>query len=80
MTALLANVVALATTKHNLPAPEMRRALRIAAGLSQQQVANGLGVSRSAVDHWEKGRREPRAQHLAEYAYLLQQLQEILAA
>jgi transcriptional regulator with XRE-family HTH domain len=33
--------------------------LRQAAGLSQKELAEKIGVSRRAVSHWEQGLREP---------------------
>lgn len=63
--------------EQQLPAPAERLRLRIAAGLSQQQVAGVVGVSsRMAVGQWESGEREPRAPHRALYARLLAGLAE----
>lgn len=44
----------------NLPEPAERRAIRINSGLPQQKVADIAHVSRSAVAHWEAGRRRTR--------------------
>jgi transcriptional regulator with XRE-family HTH domain len=49
-----------ARRSRQLPEPALRRLLRERAGLSQQQVADALGVSRPAVTRWENGIREPR--------------------
>jgi len=38
---------------------------RVAAGLSQQAIADELGVSKQLVSAWEHGRNEPRARELA---------------
>ena len=35
------------------------RTLRVAAGLTQAQLAAALGVGRIAVNRWERGRRSP---------------------
>lgn len=40
--------------------PETLTASRKRLGLSQRQLAEGLGVSVSTVQSWEQGRREPR--------------------
>ena len=60
----------------SLPPPALRREIRRAAGLSLEQVASAVGVSRQAVAHWEAGTRRPRASHLALYLDLLEQLRE----
>src|SRR5262245_7727092 len=54
-----------------LPAPEARQRLREAAGLSRSQVAEQLGVHRSAVRMWEIGARVPQEPHRAAYVELL---------
>ena len=38
---------------------KMVKALRIQKGLSQVQLAEALGISNSAVSHWECGRSNP---------------------
>lgn len=53
--------------RRNLPQPAQCRALRVAAGLSQQDMAEAVGVTRAAVSHWENGARRPRGQVLARY-------------
>lgn len=60
----------------DLPDPEERRRLREAAGLSQQEVADALGVTRAAVGHWETGSRSPRGRRLAEYVDVIRVLRE----
>ncbi|MET8205892.1 helix-turn-helix transcriptional regulator [Streptomyces sp. NPDC005373] len=54
-----------------LPAPDERKRLREAAGLSQDQVANALNVRRETVTGWEAGRTEPRPPKRAAYVRLL---------
>ncbi|WP_424860351.1 helix-turn-helix domain-containing protein [Streptomyces sp. MMS24-I29] len=53
-----------------LPAAEVRRALRERARLSRAQVARALGVGPSTVAGWESG-RDPSGETRAKYAYLL---------
>lgn len=59
-----------------LPQPAERRRLREAVGLSQQEVADALGVTRAAVGHWETGLRSPRGRLLAEYVTVIRVLRE----
>ncbi|MEV6752384.1 helix-turn-helix transcriptional regulator [Streptomyces sp. NPDC051214] len=59
-----------------LPSPEERRSLRTAAGLSQQDVAEVLGVTRAAIGHWETGSRSPRGRLLIDYVDALRALRE----
>jgi transcriptional regulator with XRE-family HTH domain len=57
-----------------LPPPAERRRLRLAAGLSQAQIATALGTRREAVGSWEAGQREPRPPQRTAYARLLEGL------
>ncbi|MEV0694854.1 helix-turn-helix transcriptional regulator [Streptomyces sp. NPDC050388] len=59
-----------------LPPPRVRQQLRLAAGLTQQEVADAVGVKRLAVARWELGEAHPRRPHRAVYVYLLKQLAE----
>jgi len=57
--------------------PRVAKAIREAAGVSQQQVADELHVSRVCVARWEGGERSPRGSRLIAYVDLLRQLQEV---
>lgn len=57
--------------RRRLPPPQMRRAMREAAGLSAAEVAAELGVTRQAISRWERGQREPRGRLLSEYVSVL---------
>lgn len=46
-------------------------ARRNALGLSQQELAEELGVSQSAVAMWETGKRKPRSGELPKLAQVL---------
>ncbi|OKJ48603.1 regulator [Streptomyces sp. CB02009] len=59
-----------------LPPPRVRAKLRIAAGLTQQEVAEAVGVKRLAVARWELGETHPRRPHRAVYLHLLNRLAE----
>ncbi|KIF05088.1 hypothetical protein PL81_15050, partial [Streptomyces sp. RSD-27] len=74
-TTLFAAVDALleeAAAKDGLPAPDERKRLREAAGLSQDQIAKALSVRRETVTSWETGRTAPRPPKRAAYARLLE--------
>jgi transcriptional regulator with XRE-family HTH domain len=57
-----------------LPTPEGRRALRIAARLTQSDVGEAIGVDRASVARYEAGRRSPRGDVRRRYAELLERL------
>lgn len=46
------------------------RAWRKHEGLTQREVAEGLGVSQQSVWLWESGQTTPTTQHLSEFASL----------
>lgn len=57
-----------------LPSPAKRRRLRERAGVSQEDVALSVGVTREAVTRWEAGTRTPRGRILDRYVAVLQHL------
>ncbi|MER5194844.1 helix-turn-helix domain-containing protein [Streptomyces sp. NPDC002755] len=59
-----------------LPPPRQRRHLREAASLTQDQVAERMGVTRETVRAWESGRTTPRGRRREAYAKLLASLTE----
>lgn len=74
-------VDALVARSRVLPPPAERRRLRVAHGLTQQEVADALEVRRATVGAWEsedpaRG-TEPRPPERDAYARLLQQLAEL---
>jgi DNA-binding transcriptional regulator YiaG len=54
-----------------LPDPASRRAIRRAAGVSLSELAAVVGVTKGAVQHWERGRRRPTGEHLERYVAAL---------
>jgi transcriptional regulator with XRE-family HTH domain len=58
------------------PAAECRR-LRQAAGVSLREVADLIGVTPTAVHHWECNRRRISDEHLESYARFVRLLQEV---
>lgn len=61
-----------------LPPPAMARAIRVAAGVTQQRVADELDVHVVTVARWENGSRHPRGDVRARYAELLDSLREVI--
>lgn len=51
--------------------PSLIRAARIAAGMTQQQLADALGIAQQSVARWETGEREPRVSTLRRIAAVL---------
>jgi DNA-binding transcriptional regulator YiaG len=79
MTATVAEILRIRMgARGQLPAPAERRAIREAAGLSQQDLADAIGTTRQAVSHWELGARTPRGSALRDYLEALQTLREFL--
>lgn len=62
--------------QRDLPDLDQRRALRKAAGLAQDDIAEACGVTRQAVSHWENGTRTPKGECLEKYAAALRVLQD----
>jgi len=60
--------------KVDLPSPSVCRALRLAVGLSQQDVAQAVGVDRASVARWELGSREPTEPWRSTYQQVLDEL------
>lgn len=68
----------------DLPAPAVRAKLRQAHRLTQEEVAEAIGVHRIQVVRWESGKAEPRNPHRRAYSHLLaglaEQYPEVLAS
>ncbi|MDE6473991.1 MAG: helix-turn-helix domain-containing protein [Clostridia bacterium] len=47
---------------------EVIKELRIERDLSQQKLAEAIGVSQKAIDYWERGINEPKASYIARLA------------
>jgi transcriptional regulator with XRE-family HTH domain len=61
-----------------LPSVSTRVLLRRSAGMSQEDVAAVVGVTRPTVTRWEQGKRTPRGEQLRGYVELLERLAEEL--
>lgn len=75
----IAEKMALMRSRQELPPPSTRRHLRLAAGLSQQDIADALGVTHVTVGRWETGERTPGDNLLRGYLALLHELATELA-
>lgn len=66
--------------RQDLQSPDQRRALREAAGLTQQELADIVGVTRNTISSYELGTRTPQAGRARErYAAALRAISEALA-
>lgn len=57
--------------------PTTRKAIRVRCGLSQQQLADTLGVTQTTVQRWENGTRNPRGANAARYYGTLDALVDV---
>lgn len=69
-------MIAEAKRSRQLPPPALRRHIREQVGLSQEDIADALGVGRTAVTRWETGSREPGRAVRVAYVALLERLAE----
>jgi transcriptional regulator with XRE-family HTH domain len=60
-------VTALINVRRSLPSPERRAQLRRDAGITQDALAEILGVTRSTLTYWESGKRNPSGASLTRY-------------
>lgn len=60
--------------RKRLPDPPMRRLVRERAGITQEDLAQVLGVDRATVSRWESGERDPRPSQLEGYLSALDRL------
>lgn len=64
----------------NMAISESIYALRNSLGLTQEQFAKKVGVSQSAINYWENGKRQPRLEQLKKISDILNiPLNEILS-
>ena len=61
-------------TNRKLPPPTRRRAIRVRAGATLDEVGDLVGVSGEAVRLWETGQRIPSESHRDDYIDVLDDL------
>ncbi|MFD7615273.1 helix-turn-helix domain-containing protein [Streptomyces sp. NPDC059828] len=64
----------------DLPSPKERRRLRESKSLSEEELAQAVGVTRATVRSWETGRTNPRGRKREAYAKVLASYQAELTA
>lgn len=62
------------TTRAKLPSPTRRRAIRVRAGATLEEVGDLVGVTSEAVRLWETGQRIPSETHRDDYIDVLDDL------
>lgn len=62
--------------RRSLPGPDERRQIRVAAGVTQREVALAVGRTASEVSRWESGDRSPSGAALVAYQGVLLRLKE----
>lgn len=63
-----------------LPRPAQARLIRVSAGISQERLAQEVGVHRVTLTRWESGASVPRGRARARYSRVLAQIQTELSA
>jgi DNA-binding transcriptional regulator YiaG len=62
------------TSRAKLPSPTRRRAIRVRAGATLEEVGDLVGVTSEAVRLWETGQRTPSENHRGNYIDVLDDL------
>jgi DNA-binding transcriptional regulator YiaG len=75
----LAPLTAKLQARRELPSPAARRALRTAAGVSQEDVARAIGVTRQCISWWEAGGRTPSGENLTRYVAALDEIKRAVS-
>lgn len=72
---VLERALARSRARRELPSPELRRRIRVAAGLTQSELGEAVGgVDPSTVVRWESGAKQPTREHAAAYLEVLEHL------
>ncbi len=75
----LARALRWARWKRDLPPAAGRRVTRLRAGVTQESIAQAIGVTRQAITQWESGRRDPQGNNLRRYVTNLRRLSRQVA-
>ena len=73
----MSEVVKRARRMRRTPTPELAKAIRVSAGVTQAEMAAELGVHRVSVARWELGLRRPRGPLLDRYVEVLDELEAL---
>lgn len=75
---LVEELVETSRLRRSLPPPPVARDLRQRAGVSQEELAEPLGVTGACISRWETGSRKPRGPRVDAYARALAALAQEL--
>lgn len=70
-------LIAQAKALRDLPTPERAKCIRAAAGITQDVLAEEVGVHRVTIARWEAGLTRPGGAPGVKYARLLRQLEKV---
>ncbi len=73
----LTALIETAKRRRRLPSPELRKLIREEARVSQEELAETLGVRRATVSRWESGARTPTGPLFDAYLEALSRLSEM---
>ncbi len=68
---------AVADRRLALPPINVRRAIRVAAGVTQGEVGALVGVTKVSICRYEAGKREPRGERRVRYVEALEALRRV---
>jgi DNA-binding transcriptional regulator YiaG len=81
MSVNLEKILTKARMRALLPAPAICKLIREQSNLTQDDIAEAVGVDRASISRWESGDQSPRGAARETYAALLSRLQsEVLAS
>lgn len=72
-------IVQLANARRRVRDSKTARDIRIRAGLTEEDMAQALGVTQSTISRWEGGSRQPRGDAAIRWAELLAKLERVNA-
>lgn len=72
-------IVQLANARKRVRDGKTAREIRIRAGVTEENMAQALGVTQSTISRWEGGSRQPRGDAAIRWAHLLTELERVQA-